>query len=159
MCVIAVVSIVVILLIVAATIISAYKLWMDDATGDDSPERHERQQGIVQWMTNMSGYSLAFFVLSVITLNLTEDLTEAKNFDDLRFAVSLALGVLGLIEGSVLLGFARDLWKFVLVDDWGMSKPDRSRTLVKETLNLTTLGLLCSLLVAGFLVYMVLYER
>lgn len=129
------VSIIAAILATLCSVIAIYKVWMTPKFyRQDRIE--ERRKVVPGWYTKMTFYSIAFVVLIFIVLQVFDSLILVGIGDDqvIKLATTFALGIFGIIEGSILLSFSRDLYNFVFVEDWQNARKSDSMAMVSRDL-------------------------
>lgn len=129
------VSIMAAILATLCSVIAIYKVWM--APKFYRQDRIEERRKVVPgWYTKMTFYSIAFVVLIFIVLQVFDSLVSVGIGDDqgIKLATTFALGIFGIIEGSILLSFSRDLYNFVFVEDWQNARKSDSVAMVSRDL-------------------------
>lgn len=121
-----------ILLIVLATIVVLFKSWMVDLE-DPSKQIQDRRQTIANWYSRVSVYPVGFVVLTGIVLQILKGNTDSQS---LKYTTPIVLGILGLIEGSIIFNFAKDVWSFIFADDWHQAKKSDAVSMVSKDLGL-----------------------
>ncbi|MDN6522911.1 MAG: hypothetical protein L0K43_06460, partial [Bifidobacterium crudilactis] len=116
-------------LLVVSIVVSLYKFWKVHEI--DSSARETRSTRIVNEFITWTIYPILFLVLMSVALSVVVSVMDLGNFEG---DVSIAFGIMGMIEGSILLVFSKDLWIFVFKTDWGKTGVNHSLGRVKNHL-------------------------
>jgi hypothetical protein len=79
----------------------------------------------------MSLYPASFVVLVLIALEI---LQTASSYGKFRYITPIALGVISIIEGSIIFNSVKDIWNFIFIEDWKKSRNSASVLLVVKNL-------------------------
>lgn len=79
----------------------------------------------------MSLYPASFVVLVLIALEI---LQTASSYDKFKYVTPIALGVISIIEGSIIFNSVKDIWNFIFIEDWKKSRNSASVQLVVKNL-------------------------
>ncbi|MFT9007863.1 hypothetical protein [Bifidobacterium aquikefiri] len=116
-------------LLVVSIVVSLYKFWKVHEI--DSSARKTRSTRIVNEFITWTIYPILFLILMSVALSVVVAVMDLVNFEG---DVSIAFGIMGMIEGSILLVFSKDLWIFVFKTDWGKTGVNHSLGRVKKHL-------------------------
>lgn len=129
MLVMQVLAVIFVSLLVVSIVVSLYKFWKVNEF--DSKAGKTRRTKIVNEFITWTIYPILFLVLMSVALSVVVAVMDLGNFEG---DVSIAFGILGMIEGSILLAFSKDLWIFVFKTDWGKTGVNHSLGRVKKHL-------------------------
>lgn len=115
----AVVTVIASVLTILCSAVAVYKVWMNPEVPDSSSES-ARSKVVTDRYVKMTFYPIASSALIIIAKEIFNNISLLTIWIGLSISWWLTpmFGILGIVQGSVLLGYVKDLYNFVLVDDW-----------------------------------------
>lgn len=153
MLLLAAVAAIALVLAIVCSIITVYKVWMTPKRFPQKDIDARRQDVAAAWYTRMTFYSIAFILLISIAVKVLDSTVIINNdLQDLKLPTTFILGIFGIIESSILLSQVKELYGFVLADDWHQARKSYAVSLVSRDLELDHAGILCALVVIGVVI-------